>query len=70
MNPTQDEVNFQRLSRKHAELEARLTTLAGLRFPSEAEQLEESTLKKQKLKIKDEIELLLAARTHPPARNG
>jgi uncharacterized protein YdcH (DUF465 family) len=70
MNPSKDEVNLRRLSQKHRELDERLTQLAGRRFPSEPEQLEESTLKKQKLKVKDEIESILAARPELLGRHG
>jgi len=70
MNPSKDEVNLRRLSQKHRELDERLTQLAGRRFPSEPEQLEESNLKKQKLKVKDEIESILAARPELAERQG
>lgn len=70
MNPNKDEVNLRRLSQKHRELEERLTILAGRRFPTEPEQLEESTLKKMKLKVKDEIESILAHRPELAGRHG
>lgn len=70
MNRSKDEDNLRRLSVKHKELEERLTLLSGRRFPTEPEQLEESTLKKQKLKIKDEIESILALRPELAGRNG
>lgn len=70
MHRSKDEDNLRRLSIKHKELEQRLTELAGRRFPTEPEQLEESTLKKQKLKIKDEIESIVLMRPELSGRNG
>ena len=70
MNQGKDEANLHRLSLKHRELEERLAVLAGRRFPTEPEKLEESTLKKMKLKIKDEIESILVHRPELAGRNG
>ena len=70
MNQSKDEVNLRRLSLKHRELDVRLAALAGRRFPTEPEQFEEATLKKQKLKIKDEIEAILATRPELAGRQG
>jgi uncharacterized protein YdcH (DUF465 family) len=47
--------NFRELVQKHTNYEKRLTELAGLTYPNEEEQLEELTLKKKKLVVKDEI---------------
>ena len=69
MNAHKTEDNLRRLSRKHRELDERLTELASRRFPSEPEQLEEAMLKKQKLKVKDEIESILAARPELSGRH-
>jgi uncharacterized protein YdcH (DUF465 family) len=49
-NPT-----FRELVQQHQTFEKRLSELAHLSYPSEDEQLEETTLKKRKLQIKDEI---------------
>jgi uncharacterized protein YdcH (DUF465 family) len=49
-NPT-----FRDLVQQHQNYEKRLSELAHLSYPSEDEQLEETTLKKKKLLIKDEI---------------
>ncbi len=46
---------FRDLVHQHQDFEARLSELAHLSYPSEDEQLEEVTLKKKKLAIKDEI---------------
>ncbi|CAN5544939.1 hypothetical protein BH10ACI3_BH10ACI3_21790 [soil metagenome] len=50
INPT-----FRDLVHQHQDFEARLNELAHLTYPNEDEQLEEVTLKKKKLLIKDEI---------------
>lgn len=49
-NPT-----FRELVNQHQNFEERLTELAHLTYPNDDEQIEEVTLKKKKLMIKDEI---------------
>lgn len=49
-NPT-----FRDLVQRHQSYEKRLVELAHLTYPNDDEQLEETTLKKKKLLIKDEI---------------
>ena len=46
---------FRDLVHQHENFETRLSELAHLTYPNEDEQLEEVTLKKKKLAIKDEI---------------
>jgi uncharacterized protein YdcH (DUF465 family) len=46
---------FRDLVQQHQDYEARLNELAGLTYPNDEELIEESTLKKKKLQIKDEI---------------
>jgi uncharacterized protein YdcH (DUF465 family) len=46
---------FRELVQQHQNYERRLDELAHLNYPSEDEMLEESTIKKKKLLIKDEI---------------
>ncbi|MEP6704986.1 MAG: YdcH family protein [Acidobacteriota bacterium] len=46
---------FRDLVHRHQSFENRLSELAHLTFPSDDEQVEEITLKKKKLQIKDEI---------------
>jgi uncharacterized protein YdcH (DUF465 family) len=46
---------FRDLVHQHQNYEARLDELAHITYPSDDEQLEEITLKKKKLQIKDEI---------------
>ena len=46
---------FRELAQIHEGYEKRLTELASLTYPSDEELLEESTLKKKKLVVKDEL---------------
>jgi uncharacterized protein YdcH (DUF465 family) len=46
---------FRDLVQQHQTFEKRLSELAHLSYPNDDEQLEETTLKKRKLQIKDEI---------------
>ena len=46
---------FRELVQQHQNYEKRLTELASLTYPNDEELLEESTLKKKKLAIKDQI---------------
>ena len=46
---------FRELAREHHKYEERLSELSALSYPSDEEQLEEITLKKKKLQVKDEI---------------
>lgn len=46
---------FRDLVHQHQTYEQRLTELSELTYPSEDEQLEEVTIKKKKLNVKDEI---------------
>jgi uncharacterized protein YdcH (DUF465 family) len=59
-NPIRDQLlkesqTFRDLAQKHDNYEKRLSELASLTYPNDEELLEESTLKKKKLAIKDEI---------------
>jgi uncharacterized protein YdcH (DUF465 family) len=47
--------NFRELVHQHQDYEKRLNELAQLTYPNDDELLEESTLKKKKLNVKDEI---------------
>ena len=51
--------DFRNLSAKHHELEDRLHELTSKHYLSEPEQVEEVTLKKRKLQIKDRMEDIL-----------
>jgi uncharacterized protein YdcH (DUF465 family) len=46
---------FRELVNQHEDFERRLNELAHLTYPNDDEQIEEVTLKKKKLLIKDEI---------------
>lgn len=46
---------FRDLVNQHQTFEARLNELAHLNYPNDDEQVEESTLKKKKLMVKDAI---------------
>lgn len=50
INPT-----FRELVHQHSSYEERLQELSHLTYPNDDEQIEESTLKKKKLLVKDEI---------------
>jgi uncharacterized protein YdcH (DUF465 family) len=51
----QMDAEFRELAREHGRYEARLTELSSLAYPSDEEQLEEVTLKKKKLAVKDQM---------------
>ncbi|REJ78498.1 MAG: DUF465 domain-containing protein [Acidobacteria bacterium] len=51
---------FRDLVHQHQTYEERLTELANLTYPSETEQIEEVTIKKKKLNVKDEIYAMMA----------
>lgn len=50
---------FRELARVHGRYEARLTELSSLAYPSDEEQLEEVTLKKKKLAVKDQMQEIM-----------
>jgi uncharacterized protein len=61
---------FRQLARKHHELDERLHELSKKPYLSEPEQVEEVTLKKRKLQLKDRMESIVRrhrTRTSPPA---
>jgi uncharacterized protein YdcH (DUF465 family) len=47
------DAEFRELAKEHSKYEQRLSELSSLAYPSDEEQLEEITLKKKKLAIKD-----------------
>jgi uncharacterized protein YdcH (DUF465 family) len=55
----QTDQEFQQLAVKHHELEDRLHELTSKHYLSEPEQLEEVTLKKRTLQLKDKMEDIL-----------
>ncbi len=50
---------YQRLSQEHARYAAQLDQLASKRYLNEEEQIEEIRLKKLKLRVKDQMEMLV-----------
>ena len=59
-DPVRDELlksdpTFKELVNRHQTYEERLNELSALTYPNDDEQVEESTLKKKKLLVKDEI---------------
>ena len=50
---------FRELAREHGRYEARLSELSALAYPSDEEQLEEITLKKKKLAVKDQMQAIM-----------
>ena len=63
---TNDE--FRRLASQHHELDERLVQLESQHHLSDAEQLEEVTLKKRKLALKDRMEELARGYAHGHAQ--
>ncbi|MBA3711720.1 MAG: YdcH family protein [Pyrinomonadaceae bacterium] len=50
---------FRELAREHGRYEERLHELSALAYPSDEEQLEEVTLKKKKLAVKDQMHAIV-----------
>ena len=50
---------FREMAREHGRYEERLSELSALTYPSDEEQLEEVTLKKKKLALKDQMYSLM-----------
>ena len=50
---------FRELAREHGRYEHRLSELSSLQYPSDEEQLEEITLKKKKLAVKDQMHAIM-----------
>ncbi|HIN70933.1 MAG TPA: DUF465 domain-containing protein [Acidobacteria bacterium] len=56
---------YQQLAANHDTLDTRLAKLASQHYLSDNEQVEETTLKKRKLKIKDRMEHILRCSRRP-----
>ena len=50
---------FRELAKEHTRYEQRLSELSALSYPNDEEQLEEITLKKKKLAIKDQMQSIM-----------
>lgn len=55
----QTDAEFHRLATQHHQLEDRLHELTAKSYLSEPEQVEETTLKKRKLALKDRMEMII-----------
>lgn len=55
----QTDEEFRQLANQHHDLDEKIHRLTSRHYLSEPEQLEESTLKKRKLHVKDQMELIL-----------
>ena len=53
------DTHFAELVNAHHEYDKRLIELEELHYPSAEEQMEEAVLKKKKLQLKDEMEIIL-----------
>ena len=58
----QTDEEFRQLATKHHDLDEKLHNLATRTYLSEPEQLEEVTLKKRKLQLKDQMEIIIRRR--------
>jgi uncharacterized protein len=58
---------YRQLATQHHDLDEKLHTLAARHYLSEPEQLEEVTLKKRKLQLKDQMENIVRMRQSPEA---
>ncbi|MCA1591856.1 MAG: YdcH family protein [Acidobacteria bacterium] len=56
---------FRELAREHGRYEQRLSELSALPFPSDEERLEEVTLKKKKLAVKDQMYEIMVRHQKP-----
>jgi uncharacterized protein YdcH (DUF465 family) len=59
----QTDEEFRQLATLHHDLDEKIHTLTSRHYLSEPEQIEESTLKKRKLQLKDQMELILRRRS-------
>jgi uncharacterized protein len=69
----QTDEEYRQLATQHHDLDEKLHTLAARHYLSEPEQLQEVTLKKRKLQLKDQMESIVrqrrATEPAPLARN-
>jgi uncharacterized protein YdcH (DUF465 family) len=65
----QSNEEFHTLAAKHHELEGRLHELTAKPYLSETEQIEEVTLKKKKLQLKDQMEDMVRRQQHSEPAN-
>lgn len=58
------DAHYRELAREHRKYEDRLNQLSSLAFPNDSELIEEKSLKKQKLFVKDQMEMILQRYRH------
>jgi len=61
----QSDEEFRRLATQHHDLDEKLHNLASRNYLSQPEQLEEVTLKKRKLQLKDQMESIIRRHRNP-----
>jgi uncharacterized protein YdcH (DUF465 family) len=66
----EEDDEYRDLAEQHRALEIRLSELLGHAYPSDADQIEEATLKKRKLHIKDRMEHILRRHLTPRVEDG
>jgi uncharacterized protein YdcH (DUF465 family) len=59
---------FQRLAQEHSRYEAQLEQLSETPYLSSEDIIRQTTLKKLKLRVKDQMEQLIALHWHDPSR--
>ena len=64
----QTDSGFRQLAEQHQQLDSRLHELSRLHYLSQPEQIEETTLKKRKLQLKDQMQDIL--RRHEDAQTA
>lgn len=55
---------FRRLAARHSNYDRRIEELSSRKFPSQEEQIEEARLKKLKLHLKDQMQLMVDDFSH------
>ena len=66
----EEDDEYRDLAAQHRALESRLAELLGHAYPADADQIEEATLKKRKLHIKDRMEHILRRHLTPRVEDG
>jgi uncharacterized protein YdcH (DUF465 family) len=59
----QSDEEYRQLATQHHDLDEKIHDLTSRHYLSEPEQLEETTLKKRKLQLKDQMEMILRRRS-------
>ena len=62
------DAEFRRLAEEHSRCESQLEEMLKQPYLSSEDLLQEIALKKFKLRLKDQMELIIARRLHEPAR--